>query len=168
MEDGKGNLIAYHLLESSTSAYIEWLVNEPIRLLIKIKYKDARLVMLPANATHKPDSLVYPCSLFFLLSGKSCWVQLSTQGFIPPVGGARWMLELTFVCGFLLVGSARISLRCDRSFYLQLSPNVFINERFTICCHNLYTNASSCHEYLFISAVILITYLYSAVTINYS
>ena len=46
----KGNLIAYHLLESSTGAYIEWLVNEPMRLLIKIEYKDARLVMLPANA----------------------------------------------------------------------------------------------------------------------
>ena len=51
MKDGmeKGNLIAYHLVESSTGAYIEWLVNEPIRLLIKIEYKDARLVMLPAN-----------------------------------------------------------------------------------------------------------------------
>ena len=61
----EGNLIAYHLLESSTGAYIEWLVNEPMRLLIKIKYKDARLVMLLANATHKPDSLAYPWSLFF-------------------------------------------------------------------------------------------------------
>ena len=61
---GKGNLIAYHLLESSTCAYIEWLVNEPMRLLIKIKDKDARLVMLSANATHKPDSLAYPWSLF--------------------------------------------------------------------------------------------------------
>ena len=50
MEDGKGTLIAYHLLESSTSAYIEWLVNEPMWLLIKIEYKDARLLMLPANA----------------------------------------------------------------------------------------------------------------------
>ena len=49
MKDGKGNLIAYHLLENSTCAYIEWLVNEPMRLLIKIEYKDARLVMLPAN-----------------------------------------------------------------------------------------------------------------------
>ena len=49
MEDGKGNLIAYHLLKSSTGAYIEWLVIEPMRLLIKIEYKDARLVMLPAN-----------------------------------------------------------------------------------------------------------------------
>jgi hypothetical protein len=61
----KGNLIAYHLLESSIGAYIEWLVNEPIRLLLKIKDKDARLVMLPVNATHKPDSLTYPWSLFF-------------------------------------------------------------------------------------------------------
>ena len=51
MKDGmeKGNQIAYHLLESSIGAYIEWLVNEPMRLLIKIEYKDARLVMLPAN-----------------------------------------------------------------------------------------------------------------------
>ena len=48
----KGNLIAYHLLESSTGAYIEWLVNEPMRLLIEIEYKDARLVMFPANAMH--------------------------------------------------------------------------------------------------------------------
>ena len=62
----KGNLIAYHLLESSTGAYIEWLVNELIRLLIKIEFKDTRLVMLPANAiTHKPDSLAYPWSLSF-------------------------------------------------------------------------------------------------------
>ena len=45
----KENLIAYHLLESSTGAYIEWLVNELIRLLIKIEYKDARLVMLLAD-----------------------------------------------------------------------------------------------------------------------
>ena len=52
MKDGleKGNLIAYHLLESSTGAYIEWLVNEPMWLSIKIEYKDTRLVMLPVNA----------------------------------------------------------------------------------------------------------------------
>ena len=42
----KGNLIAYHLLESSTGTYIEWLVNELMRLLMKIEYKDALLVML--------------------------------------------------------------------------------------------------------------------------
>ena len=51
MKDGMegGTLIAHHLLESSIGAYIEWLVNEPMRLLIKIEYKDARLVMLPVN-----------------------------------------------------------------------------------------------------------------------
>ena len=65
MKDGKMVLIAYHMLESSIGAYIEWLVNEPMRLLLKIKYKDARLVMLSANATHKSDSLAYPWSLFF-------------------------------------------------------------------------------------------------------
>ena len=42
----KGNLIAYHLLESNTGAYIEWLVNEVMRLLIQIEYRDALLVML--------------------------------------------------------------------------------------------------------------------------
>ena len=66
MEDEKGTLIAYHLLESSTGAYIEWLVNEPMWLLIKIKYKDAHLVMLPANAINPPARyLAYPWSLFF-------------------------------------------------------------------------------------------------------
>ena len=52
MKDGieKGILIAYNLLESCTGAYMEWLVNEPMRLLIKIEYKDARLEMLPAKA----------------------------------------------------------------------------------------------------------------------
>ena len=70
MEDGKGNLIAYHLLESSTGAYIEWLVNEPMRLLLKIKYKDARLVMLSANANQIALHILGVFS--FLLSGKSC------------------------------------------------------------------------------------------------
>ena len=46
----KENLIAYHLLESSICAYIEWLVNELMRLLIKIEYKDARFVMFRADA----------------------------------------------------------------------------------------------------------------------
>ena len=66
MKNDKMILIAYHLLESSTCAYIELLVNELMRLLIKIEYKDARLVMLPADAiTHKADILAYPWSLFF-------------------------------------------------------------------------------------------------------
>ena len=47
MKDGKIILIAYHLLESSISAYIEWLVNKLMMTTNKIEYKDARLVMLP-------------------------------------------------------------------------------------------------------------------------
>ena len=43
-------LIAYHLLESSTCAYIEWLVNELMLTANKIKYKDVRLVMLHVGA----------------------------------------------------------------------------------------------------------------------
>ena len=43
-------MIAYHLLEISTGAYIEWLVNELMLTANKIEYKDARLVMLPTYA----------------------------------------------------------------------------------------------------------------------
>ena len=43
-------LIAYHLLESSTGAYIEWLVNVLMLTANKIEYKDERLVILPADA----------------------------------------------------------------------------------------------------------------------
>ena len=46
MKDGKMILIAYHMLESSTGAYIELLVNELMLTVSKIEYKDARLVML--------------------------------------------------------------------------------------------------------------------------
>ena len=42
-------LIAYHLLESSTGAYIEWLVNELMMTANEIEYMDARLVMLPTD-----------------------------------------------------------------------------------------------------------------------
>jgi hypothetical protein len=39
-------------------------------MLIKIEYKDASLVMLPAVAiAHKPDSLAYPWSIFFPSDG---------------------------------------------------------------------------------------------------
>jgi hypothetical protein len=58
----------------------------------KIEYKDASLVMLPADAiTHKPDSLAYPWSLFFSPGGKSYGVQLSTQGLFYPVADNRNM-----------------------------------------------------------------------------
>ena len=70
MKDGKIVLIAYHLFKSSTSAYIEWLVNELMMTVNEIKYKDIYLVMLPVDAiTHKPDSLAYPWSLFFSPDG---------------------------------------------------------------------------------------------------
>ena len=50
MKDVKLVLIAYRLLESSTCAYIEWLVNELMMTANKIEYNDARLVMLLADA----------------------------------------------------------------------------------------------------------------------
>ena len=54
------------MLESSTGAYIKWIVNELMMTANKIKYKDTRLVMsLQMQETHKPDSLAYPWSLFF-------------------------------------------------------------------------------------------------------
>ena len=40
-------LMAHPLLESRIGAYLEWLVNEVMMTANKIKYKDARLVMLP-------------------------------------------------------------------------------------------------------------------------
>ena len=40
------DLIAQLLLESRTSAYIEWLVNKLMMIANKIEYKDVRLVML--------------------------------------------------------------------------------------------------------------------------
>ena len=46
MKDDKIVLIPYHLLESSTCAYLEWLVKELMMTGNKIKYKDAHLVML--------------------------------------------------------------------------------------------------------------------------
>ena len=50
MKDDKMVLIAYHLLESSTSPYIEWLVNELMMTANEIEYKDTHLIMLPVDA----------------------------------------------------------------------------------------------------------------------
>ena len=50
MKDGEMVLIAYHMLESSIGAYIEWLVKELMLTANKIEYKDACLVMLSADA----------------------------------------------------------------------------------------------------------------------
>ena len=45
MKGDEMELFAQLLLESSTCAYIEWLVNELIMIANKIEYKDARLVI---------------------------------------------------------------------------------------------------------------------------
>ena len=103
-------LIAHHLLESSIGAYIEWLVNELMMTANKIDYKDARLVMLPTDAiTHKPDSLAYPWSLLF----SSCWVSLAEYNQVlrvlfPLLQVIEGYLEVTLMCGNLLLGSERI------------------------------------------------------------
>ena len=47
MKDDKMILIAYYLLERSIGDYIEWLGNELMMTANKIKYMNARLVMLP-------------------------------------------------------------------------------------------------------------------------
>jgi hypothetical protein len=49
LEDGEMVLIAYHLLEGSFDAYIEWSVNELMMTANKKNYKDAHLVMLLAD-----------------------------------------------------------------------------------------------------------------------
>jgi hypothetical protein len=70
MKGDKLVLIAYHMLESSIGAYIEWLVNELMMTANKSEYKDAHLVLLPTDAiTHKPDNLTYPWSLLFPPNG---------------------------------------------------------------------------------------------------
>ena len=91
MKDGKMVLIAYDLLESSTGAYIEWLVNELMMTTNEIEYKDARLVMLLADAiTHKPDNFAYLWSLLF----SSYRVSLAEYNRVlrvlfPPIAGDR-------------------------------------------------------------------------------
>jgi hypothetical protein len=50
MKDVKIVLIAYHLLESSIDAYIEWSINELMMTANKKKYKDTPLVMFLADA----------------------------------------------------------------------------------------------------------------------
>jgi hypothetical protein len=50
MKEDKMVLIAYHMLESSIGAYIEWLDNELMMTTNKIEYKDTHLVIFPADA----------------------------------------------------------------------------------------------------------------------
>ena len=46
---------------------------------------------------------------YFLLSGKSCGVQLSTLRVCSTLLQVTGTVELTLVCGTLLVGSTRVS-----------------------------------------------------------
>jgi hypothetical protein len=59
MKDGKMILVAYHLLESSLGAYIEWSSNKLMMTANKKKYKDAHLVMLLADTINSQAS--EPC-----------------------------------------------------------------------------------------------------------
>ena len=79
-------LIAYCLLESSIGAYIEWLVNELMMTANENEYKDARLVMLPADAiTSKPSKPYISLESFtFLLLGKSYGNTIEYLGFYSP------------------------------------------------------------------------------------
>ena len=76
----------------------------------KLDYKDIRLVMLSADAiTHKPDSLAYLWSHLFF----SCRVSLAEynrvlRALFPLMQVTGGYVELTLVCGNLLVGSERI------------------------------------------------------------
>jgi hypothetical protein len=70
-KEDKMVLIAYHMLESSIGAYIEWSDDElTMTANKKIKYKDAHLVMLPAVAiTHSQITLHTLGILLFSLDG---------------------------------------------------------------------------------------------------
>jgi hypothetical protein len=61
MEDGKIALTAYHLLDSSLGAYIEWSNNELMMTANKKKYKDAHLVMLLTDAINPQAKK--PCTI---------------------------------------------------------------------------------------------------------
>ena len=58
----------------------------------EIEYKDARFVILPADAITTSQIALHILGVFsFLLIGKPCGVQLSTQGLFYPVTGDRNM-----------------------------------------------------------------------------
>jgi hypothetical protein len=68
MKDGKMVLIAYHLLESSIGAYIEWSGNKLKMTANKKKYKDTHLVMFLADTINPQASKPYIIlGVFFFL-----------------------------------------------------------------------------------------------------
>ena len=108
MKDGKMVLIAYHLLESSICAYIEWLVNELMMTANKIECMFSNVFPQMQQPTSQ-ISLAYPWSLSF------CSYQVSLAEYnrvlrvlfslLQVIGE---YLELTIVCENLLVVSERI------------------------------------------------------------
>ena len=84
------DLIAQLLLESRTGAYIEWLANELIKLLIKHIHKDSLLVMLFAKgnpANHKAYHILWSREII-PTSQVSLASTLCTQGLFTPVADA--------------------------------------------------------------------------------
>jgi hypothetical protein len=63
MKDDKMVLIAYHMFGSNTGAYIGWLVKKLKIAANKTEYKDAQLVILPADAVN-PQASIYFESFF--------------------------------------------------------------------------------------------------------
>jgi hypothetical protein len=91
MKNDKMVLIAYHMLSSSTCAYIEWLVNRLKMTANEIEYKDVHLVMFSIDDNEPTSQIALHIIgvFFFLLTDKSYRVQLSTQGLFYPVAGYR-------------------------------------------------------------------------------
>ena len=85
----KGTLIAYHLLESRTGAYIEWLENKLIMVANNNINKDSLLVLLSAKrkpADHKV--LHIPWSQEMIPTSRiSLASTLCTQGLFTPIAG---------------------------------------------------------------------------------
>ena len=69
-------------------------------------------------------------------------------GFYPPVAGSSWMLELTVVCGYLLVGATRKSFCYNRSSFTltslplsqrskSLTSAAFVKRSFFCCFYEI-------------------------------
>ena len=81
-----------NILRCFKGAYIECLVNELMMTTNEIEYKNTRLVMLSADAITTSQIALHILGVFsFLLTDKSCRVQLSTQGLFYPIAGDRNM-----------------------------------------------------------------------------
>ena len=77
----------------------------------KIEYKDAHLVILSVDAIiHKPDNFAYPWSLlFFFYRVSLAEYNRVLRVLFPLLQVTGGYIELTLVCGNLLMGSERIA-----------------------------------------------------------